>query len=93
MGTFRKFLFILYSRRPRDRLLANQEKIRIFDQKILSYSATVKKKIALGNRLGFQAQIEDLPLKCGIEKENPNNNIDVLLIFPRFCKSQGISKD
>jgi len=23
----------------------------------------------------FQAQIEDLPLKCGTEKENPKNNI------------------
>jgi hypothetical protein len=56
MGTFRKFLFILYSRRPEGRLLINQEKIGIFDQKILSYSATVKKKIAFGNRIGFRAQ-------------------------------------
>jgi hypothetical protein len=49
--------------------------------------------MAFGNRLAFQAQIEDLPLKCGTEKENPNNNIGVLFIFPRFCKPQGISKD
>jgi hypothetical protein len=37
MGTFRKFLFILYSRRPRGRLLVNQEKMGIIDQKIPSY--------------------------------------------------------
>jgi hypothetical protein len=47
MGTFRKFLFILCSRRPEGRLLVNQENIGIIDQKILSYSPTVKEKIAL----------------------------------------------
>jgi hypothetical protein len=57
MGTFRKFLFILYSRRLKGRLLVNQEKIEITDQKILSYSPTVKEKIAFGNSLGFRAQI------------------------------------
>jgi hypothetical protein len=31
MGTFRKFLFILYSRRPRGRLLVNQKRIGITD--------------------------------------------------------------
>jgi hypothetical protein len=45
MGTFRKFLFILYSRRPKGRLLVNHEKIGITGQKILFYSSTVKKKI------------------------------------------------
>jgi hypothetical protein len=53
MGTFRKFLFILYPRRPRGRLLGNQEKIRILDRKILSCSPRVKGKIAFGNSLGF----------------------------------------
>jgi len=38
MRTFRKFLFILYSRRPNGRLLVNQEKIGIIDQEILAYS-------------------------------------------------------
>jgi hypothetical protein len=32
-------------------------------------------KIALGNRLGFQAQIEDLRLKCGILREDFKNKI------------------
>jgi hypothetical protein len=54
MGTFRKFLFILYSRRPNGRLLVNQEKIAIIDQKILSYSPRVKEKIAIENGLCFQ---------------------------------------
>jgi hypothetical protein len=31
MGTFRKFLFILYSRRPKGRLLVNQKKTGITD--------------------------------------------------------------
>ena len=47
MGTFRKFLFIRYSRRPRGKLLVNEKKMGITDQKILFYSATVKEKIAL----------------------------------------------
>jgi len=55
MGTFRKFLFILYSRRPRGRLLVNQGKIGIIDQEILSYSPAVKGKIVFGNSLRFQA--------------------------------------
>jgi len=46
MGTFRKFLFILYSRRPKGRLLVNQEKMGIIDQEILACSPTVKEKIA-----------------------------------------------
>ncbi len=62
-------------------------------QEILLTLWIVKEKIAFGNSLGFQAQIEDLPLKCGTEKENPKNNIEILFIFPRFCKSQGMSKD
>ena len=45
MGTFRKSFFILYSRRPRGRLLVNQEKIGIIDPKILSYSPIVKGKL------------------------------------------------
>jgi hypothetical protein len=69
MGTFRKFLFILYSRRPRGRLLVNQVKIAIIDQKMLSYSPTVKEKIASGNGLGFQIQFEDLHLECCILRE------------------------
>jgi hypothetical protein len=60
---FRKFLFSLYSRRPRSRLLVNQIKIGIIDQKILSCSTTVKGKIALGNSPAFHAQIDDLRLK------------------------------
>jgi len=55
MGTLRKFLFILYSRRPRGRLLVNQEKIGIIDQEILSYLPTVKEKIAFGNSPRFQS--------------------------------------
>jgi hypothetical protein len=34
----------------------------------------IKRKIAFGNSLGFQAQIEELPLKGGAEKENPKND-------------------
>jgi hypothetical protein len=56
-------------------LLVNEEKIGIIDQKILSYSPPVKEKFAFGNGLRFQAQIEDLCLKCGIPKENRKNNI------------------
>jgi hypothetical protein len=64
MGTLRKFLFILYSKRPRGRLLLNQEKIRIIDQEILSCSPTVKEKIvfAFGNGLRSQIQMEALDL-------------------------------
>jgi hypothetical protein len=43
--------------------------------KILLPSWVVKGKIAFENSFGLQAQIEDLPLKCGTEKENPKNNI------------------
>jgi len=35
----------------------------------------VKGKIAFENSPGFQGQIDDLPLKCGTEKENPKNKI------------------
>ena len=38
--------FILYSRRPSGRLLVNQEKIGIIEQKILSCSPAVKEKNA-----------------------------------------------
>jgi hypothetical protein len=31
------------------------------------------REFAFGNSLAFQAQIEDLRLKCGTEKENPKN--------------------
>jgi hypothetical protein len=60
IGTFRKFPFILYSRRPKGRLLVNQKKIGIIDQEILSCSPTVKEKIAFGNCTAFQVQIGDL---------------------------------
>jgi hypothetical protein len=73
MGTLRKFLFILYSKRPRGRLLVNQEKIGIIDQEILSCSPTVKEKIAFENGLRFQIQIEALHLKSWILRENPKN--------------------
>jgi hypothetical protein len=75
MGAFRKFFFTLYSRRPRGRLLVKQKKIGIIDQKILSYSPTVKEKIAFGNSLGFQSEIEDLPLKWCILGRNSKNNV------------------
>jgi hypothetical protein len=52
-----------------------QEKIGIIDQKILSYSPTVKGEIGFENSPGFQAQIDDLPLKYCILKENAKNNI------------------
>jgi hypothetical protein len=58
MGTFRKFLFAPYPRRPGGRLWVNHEKMGIIDQEILSYSPTVKEKMAFGNGLRFQAQIE-----------------------------------
>jgi hypothetical protein len=45
VGTFRKFLFIVYSRRPEGRLLVNHGKIGMIDQKILSYSPIVKGKL------------------------------------------------
>jgi hypothetical protein len=53
MNTFRKNIFILYSRRPRGRLLVNQKKIWIIGKKILSYSVAVKKKIAFKNGVFF----------------------------------------
>jgi hypothetical protein len=34
--------FFLYSRRPKGRLLVNREKMGIIEEKILSYSPTVK---------------------------------------------------
>jgi hypothetical protein len=43
--------------------------------KILLSSRVVKGKIAYENSLGFQAQIEHLPLKCGTGEENPKNDI------------------
>jgi hypothetical protein len=43
--------------------------------KILLISRVVKGKIAFKNSPGFQAQIEDLHLKCCILMENPKNNI------------------
>jgi hypothetical protein len=46
MSTFRKFFFILYSRRPGGRLGVNQEKTGMIDQKILSCSRAVKGKLA-----------------------------------------------
>jgi hypothetical protein len=46
MGSFRKFFFILYSRRSGCRLWVNQERVGIVDQKILSCSPTVKKEFA-----------------------------------------------
>jgi hypothetical protein len=49
MGPFRKLLFILYSRRPKGRLLVNREKMGIIEEKILSYSPTVKGKSSLGS--------------------------------------------
>jgi len=66
MGTFRKFLFILYSRRPKSRLLVNQKKRGIIDQKILSSPLAVNGKIGFRNSLGFQAEIDDLRLKYRI---------------------------
>jgi hypothetical protein len=42
-------------------------------QKILLTSWVVKRKIAFENSPGFQAQIDDLRLKCGILGENPKN--------------------
>jgi len=41
--------------------------------KILSNAKPVKREIAAGNSPGFQAQIDDLRLKCGILRENPKN--------------------
>jgi hypothetical protein len=43
--------------------------------KILLYEWTVKGKIAFKNSFGSQTQNDDLPLKCGAEKENPKNDI------------------
>jgi len=44
-------------------------------KKILLTSWIVKGEIALGNKLGFQAQIEDLRLKCGIHEGKSKNSI------------------
>jgi hypothetical protein len=71
-GTFRKFLFIFYSRRPRGRLLVNPEKIEIIS-KIISISRAVKGKIAFPKSLVFQPQIEDLRWKCGILSKDSKN--------------------
>jgi hypothetical protein len=70
-----KFLSILYSRRPRNGLLVNQERLIIIDQKIHSYSPRVKEKIAFGNGLRLQIQIEDLRSKWCILGRNSKNNI------------------
>jgi hypothetical protein len=45
MGTFRKFLFIPYSRRPAGGVV-NQEKMGIFGRKIFPCSSRVKGKLA-----------------------------------------------
>jgi hypothetical protein len=55
--------------------LVNQQKIGIIAPKILSYSPKVKDKIAFGNGLRFQAQIEDLRLKSCILGRNSKNNV------------------
>ena len=70
MGTFRKFFFILGSRRPEDRMLVDQETVGIIDQKILSYSPTVKEKNSFGNGPPFRIQIDDLHWKYCILREN-----------------------
>jgi hypothetical protein len=36
---------------------------------------TDQRKIPIGNSFGFQTQIENLRLKCGIEKENPQKTL------------------
>jgi hypothetical protein len=73
MGTLRKFLFILYSRRPRGRLFVNQEKIGIIDKDILACSPTVKEKIAFGNSPGFQTHLDEFGLKCCLLGDDPEN--------------------
>ena len=82
MDTFRKFLFIFDSRRPRDRSLVKQENIGLIDQKILSCSPPVKEKVAFGNGLPFHVQIEDLHLKCCILGRNSKNNISRKKVWP-----------
>ena len=66
-------------------MLINQEKIGIIDRKLLSYSPSVKEKIAFGNSLDSLAQFEDLRLKYCILMENAKNSTsgsnDSLLVF------------
>ena len=45
------------------------------NQVLLLTSKVVKRKIASGNSLDSQAQIEDLRLNYCIPKKNPKNNI------------------
>ena len=71
------------------RLLVNQEKIGIIDQKILSFPPAVKGKIAFGNSLGFQVQIEDLRLKWCIPKKKPKRTISgrTSCLFQKYSAS------
>lgn len=68
-------LLILYSRRLRVRLLGllGYATVLHLPPKILLSSWVVKRKIAYGNSLGFQAQTEDSNLKCGILGEDSKN--------------------
>jgi hypothetical protein len=47
--------------------------MRIMDQRIPSYSPMVKGGLADAHRLGFQTEIADLCLKCGIPREDLQN--------------------
>jgi hypothetical protein len=55
MGTCRNFLFTLYSRSRIAGCWFTQERIGIFDPKILFYSATVNGEIAFENSLGVSS--------------------------------------
>jgi len=60
MGTFRKSLFILYSRRPGGRLLINREKTGIIAKNTLITTRRVKGKNgknAFGNSLGSRFEL------------------------------------
>jgi hypothetical protein len=52
----------------------------IIDQKILSYSWTVKRKIAFENSPGFKTQIDDLRLKPSCQPVGTKENENFVLI-------------
>ena len=77
--------FILHSRRLRVRLLGllGYAMVLHLPPKILLSSWVVKRKIAYGNSLGFQAQTEDSNLKCGILGEDSKNKEEETLFLWR----------
>jgi len=72
IGTLSKFLLMILFRRLRVKLLIN---LGITGPKILSYSPTVKEKIAFGNNFVFKGQIDDFPLNIAFFGKTPKTGV------------------